>query len=127
LKKDPPMLDLLEASSPTESAAEPRRTRIVSRDVRPAGAPAAPKPVLRPAVRLEGPELRAAVAEAIEELRPRLQRDGGDCELVDIVDDIVRVRLTGACVGCQLASMTLVGVRMRLTEKLGFLVKVAPV
>jgi len=39
----------------------------------------------------------------------------------------VRVRLTGACVGCSMASMTIAGVRMRLTEKLGFFVRLAPV
>ena len=69
------------------------------------------------------PRSKAALAE----LRPRLQLDGGDCELVDIVEDVVRVRLTGACVGCQLASMTVLGVRMRLIERLGFPVKVVPV
>ena len=41
--------------------------------------------------------------------------------------DVVRVRMTGACVGCQLASMTVLGVRMKLIEKLGFPVKVVPV
>ncbi len=77
--------------------------------------------------RLDGAERVAAIESALAELRPRLQLDGGDCELVDIVEDVVRVRLTGACVGCQLASTTVLGVRMRLIEKLGFPVKVVPV
>jgi len=101
------------------------RTNLLARDRRPVVGPS--KPATRPAQRLVGPEHRAAIAEAIEELRPRLQLDGGDCELVDIVDGIVRVRLTGACVGCAMASMTIAGVRMRLTEKLGFFVRLAPV
>ena len=41
-------------------------------------------------------------------MRPLLQRDGGDVELVDVQDDgIVKVRLTGACAGCPMSTMTL--------------------
>jgi len=103
------------------------RRRLVDFDRRPS-AEAAPKPVARPAPRLiEGDEMRAKIVEAVEAMRPRLQLDGGDCEFVDVVDNVIRVRLSGACVGCKLSSMTMVGVRMKLTEALGFLVKVAPV
>lgn len=106
--------------------AAPRR-RLVELDRRPRSEPA-PQPTARPAPRrLEGDEMRAQIVAALEAIRPRLQRDGGDCEFVDIVDNVIRVRLSGACVGCQLSSMTMVGVRMKLTEALGFLVKVAPV
>jgi len=114
---------LVDAEAPPPS--EIPRTNLLARDRRPVVAPSTPAP--RPTPRFVGPEHLGAIAEAIEELRPRLQRDGGDCELVDIVDGIVRVRLTGACVGCAMASMTLSGVRMRLTEKLGFFVRLAPV
>lgn len=56
-----------------------------------------------------GTELRSKIVEALEQVRPYLQADGGDVELVDI-DDVsktVKVRLVGACGGCPSAGMTL--------------------
>jgi Fe-S cluster biogenesis protein NfuA len=53
--------------------------------------------------------LRGRVAEALDEIRPALHRDGGDVELVDVVDAVVQVRLKGACSGCPLAGATLSG------------------
>lgn len=48
------------------------------------------------------------VKEALEQVRPALQRDGGDVELIDVTDDgIVTVRLQGACAGCPMSQMTL--------------------
>lgn len=48
------------------------------------------------------------VRKAIQEVRPSLQADGGDIELIDIADDgKVTVRLTGACGSCPMAVMTL--------------------
>ncbi|NIM91949.1 MAG: NifU family protein [Candidatus Aminicenantes bacterium] len=48
------------------------------------------------------------VKEVIEELRPHLQADGGDVELVEVTDDgVVKVRLLGACEGCPMREMTL--------------------
>ncbi len=48
------------------------------------------------------------VAELIEEIRPALQRDGGDVELLDVTDEgLVHVRLQGACVGCPMSTLTL--------------------
>ena len=45
---------------------------------------------------------------ALEDVRPHLQVDGGDVELVEVSDDgIVKVRLTGACAGCPMSQMTL--------------------
>jgi len=44
---------------------------------------------------------------AINRIRPNLQADGGDIELVDIVNGIVKVRLKGACAGCPMSQMTL--------------------
>ncbi len=111
---------------PAVEPAAPLRTSLLTRQQRPATArsEAPPPPVSR---RLDGPEFRAAIEAALAELRPRLQRDGGDCELVDIENGVVKVKLSGACVGCQLASVTLAGVRMKLIEKLGFPVRMAPV
>lgn len=47
------------------------------------------------------------VSEIIDKIRPSLQADGGDVELVDIVDGVVKVRLKGACSGCPMSQMTL--------------------
>ncbi len=50
------------------------------------------------------------VREAIEKIRPLLQRDGGDIEFVSVEDGVVKVRLKGACCGCPMSQMTLKGV-----------------
>lgn len=65
------------------------------------------------------------IAQAIEELRPHLKADGGDCELVSVEGNLVTVRLHGACVGCQLSGATLNGVQERLIGKLGFPLRIA--
>lgn len=67
------------------------------------------------------------IEEAIEELRPHLRKDGGDCELVDVEGSNVLVSLSGACVGCQMASVTVSGIRERLMAKLGAPLRVIPV
>ena len=51
--------------------------------------------------------MREEVAKALEKVRPALQADGGDVELVDVRDGIVSVKLTGACGGCPMSQMTL--------------------
>ncbi|MBC7103301.1 MAG: NifU family protein [Parvibaculum sp.] len=67
------------------------------------------------------------IQEAIEEIRPNLRRDGGDCELVEVDGNRVMVRLSGACVFCKLSSATLEGIQARIVEKLGELVRLIPV
>jgi Fe-S cluster biogenesis protein NfuA len=52
-------------------------------------------------------DLTQAVQQALAKIRPMLQRDGGDIELVEVTDGIVKVRLTGACKGCPMSQMTL--------------------
>ena len=47
------------------------------------------------------------VKAALDKIRPALQADGGDVELVDVKDGIVKVKLTGACSGCPMSKMTL--------------------
>jgi len=48
------------------------------------------------------------IKKAIEELRPHLQADGGDVELVEVTEEgVVNVRLLGACEGCPMREMTL--------------------
>ena len=51
--------------------------------------------------------MREKVEEAIAKIRPSLQMDGGDIELVDIEDNVVKVRLQGACGSCPMSVMTL--------------------
>jgi len=51
--------------------------------------------------------MKEQVQEALNKIRPALQADGGDVELVDIVDGVVQVRLTGACQGCPMSQITL--------------------
>ena len=62
--------------------------------------------------------LEQQVRETLEELRPALQMDGGDVEFVGIDGSVVQVRLLGACGGCPMATMTLVGfVEERLKQR----------
>lgn len=52
--------------------------------------------------------MREKVEKALEKIRPSLQMDGGDVELVDVTEDgIVKVKLTGACRGCPMSQLTL--------------------
>ncbi|NIQ11525.1 MAG: NifU family protein [Gammaproteobacteria bacterium] len=64
--------------------------------------------------------MKEQVQEVLELIRPALQADGGDVELVDVTDDgIVSVRLTGACGSCPMSTMTLkMGIERTLTEKI---------
>jgi len=53
-------------------------------------------------------DMKEKVEGALADVRPHLQRDGGDVELVEVTDEgLVKVRLTGACHGCPMAHMTL--------------------
>ncbi|HYN77880.1 MAG TPA: Fe-S cluster assembly protein NifU [Lamprocystis sp. (in: g-proteobacteria)] len=84
-----------------------------------APAPAKGKPLsnLQRIRRIEG---------AIEAIRPNLQRDRGDVELIEIDGKNVYVNMTGACVGCQMAATTLDGIQQRIVEDLGEFVRVLP-
>ena len=66
------------------------------------------------------------IQQVLEGLRPALQADGGDVELMDIEGKNIYVKLVGACNGCQMAAMTLGGVQQKLIEELGEFVKVIP-
>jgi Fe-S cluster biogenesis protein NfuA len=62
--------------------------------------------------------MREKVEAALEKIRPTLQADGGDVELVDVTDGVVKVRLTGACGTCPMSTMTLkAGVERILKEE----------
>ena len=62
--------------------------------------------------------MKEKVQEVINKIRPALQADGGDIELIDVTDGIVTVRLVGACQGCPMSEMTLkMGVERHLKEQ----------
>ena len=72
--------------------------------------------------------MREKVEAVINEIRPLLQADGGDIELVDVEDGVVKVRLHGACAGCPGAQMTLkMAVERRLKEQVPEVQRVEPV
>lgn len=71
-------------------------------------------------------ERLAVIERVIAELRPRMRRDGGDLRLAAVSGRRVYVRMTGACAGCALASLTLDGVQRRLAEELHAPVLVLP-
>ncbi|MCK4931264.1 MAG: NifU family protein [Candidatus Aminicenantes bacterium] len=51
--------------------------------------------------------MREKVEKALDKIRPALMADGGNVELVDVEDGVVKVKLTGACGGCPMSQMTL--------------------
>lgn len=59
------------------------------------------------------------VEDVLAKVRPMLQRDGGDVELVEVEDGVVKVRLVGACGGCPMATLTLKrGIEAKLREEI---------
>ena len=126
------------ASSPATAASAPASTQIA------AGMPAAPQPP--DSARAQAPAAAPAaepapatassgsgtlarirrIEQTIEAIRPALQRDRGDVELIDVDGRNVLVKMSGACTGCQLAAVTLEGIQQRLCEDLGELVRVVP-
>jgi Fe-S cluster biogenesis protein NfuA len=54
-----------------------------------------------------GVDMRERVEKALARIRPALQADGGDVELMDVKEGVVKLRLTGACGGCPMSTMTL--------------------
>lgn len=64
--------------------------------------------------------MKEKVEEALAEIRPALQQDGGDVELVEVTEEgVAKVRLTGACHGCPMAQFTLqLGVERVLKNKI---------
>ena len=62
--------------------------------------------------------MRERVKKALAKVRPSLQADGGDVELIEVSDEgVVKVRLTGACGGCPMATMTLKAGIERVVKK----------
>jgi len=72
--------------------------------------------------------MKQRVIEALERVRPALQADGGDVELVEVNDGVVSVRLTGACGSCPMSTMTLkMGIEKTLKEAIPEVVSVVQV
>lgn len=68
------------------------------------------------------------VMEVLDKLRPFLLRDGGDCELVDVEDGIVKLRLLGACGNCPSSTITLkAGIERALIEEVPGIMEVEQV
>ena len=70
---------------------------------------------------MEDQGLKKRVLEALDSVRGMLQADGGDVELVDVIEDqgLVKVRLTGACHGCPMAQITLqMGIERVLKQRI---------
>ncbi|MFA6413787.1 MAG: NifU family protein [Syntrophales bacterium] len=62
--------------------------------------------------------MKEKVQKALDKIRPNLQADGGDVQLIDVTDDgVVKVKLLGACHGCPMAQMTLKNGIERLLKK----------
>ena len=62
--------------------------------------------------------MQEKVEAALDQIRPSLQADGGDVELVEVSDGVVKLKLTGACAGCPMSTMTLqLGIQRILQEQ----------
>jgi Fe-S cluster biogenesis protein NfuA len=67
----------------------------------------------------ETSDLHARVEKVLDQMRPYVQQDGGDIELIDVADGIVQIRLAGSCVGCMYSMMTLqAGIERMLKEQI---------
>jgi Fe-S cluster biogenesis protein NfuA len=63
--------------------------------------------------------MREKVESALAKIRPALQADGGDVELVEVKEGVVKLKLKGACAGCPVAEMTLKqGIERLLKEQI---------
>jgi Fe-S cluster biogenesis protein NfuA len=82
-----------------------------------------------PAGATQSPSVREKVQSVINLIRPAVQADGGDIELVDVSDaGVVRIRFHGACHGCPSSNMTLKdGIVRNLREKVPEVTEVVPV
>ena len=89
-------------------------------------AKAADKPAEAKSSKLTNLQRIKRIETVLDSVRPQLQRDHGDIELVDVDGKTVYVNMTGACSGCQLEAQTLAGIQTKLIEDLGEFVKIVP-
>jgi len=114
---------LAEPFAPSKGGSFAARSLPMTESARPGGAAAAEeRSVEDSAVGREGEAdrpMRERVAALLEEVRPFINADGGDVELVSVRDGVVRVRMHGACEGCASAPFTLqFGIERRLMEEI---------
>lgn len=112
---------------PKKAAAAPAGNAHNAKKAAPKQSPLAPTVAAGAGGKLNTLQKIKLIEQAVEELRPHLRQDGGDCELVDVDGNYVMVKLSGACVDCQMASVTIAGVQERLVQKLGLPLRVVPV
>ena len=93
----------------------------------------APAPVSKPAPmalatkRMTNVQKISLISRVIEDIRPQLQRDGGDVDLVDVDGDMVYISMTGMCSSCQMSAVTVSGIQERLITALERPLRVVPV
>ena len=115
----------MQGPDPGRASSRPLRL-LLPADFAPAAAAAA-APAAAPAPAMSPAKEAIVAARIIEEMRPVFHRDGGDVELVDMEGSLVLVHMTGACAGCQIASLTLGGLQKKISEALGRAIRVMPV
>jgi NifU-like protein len=111
----------------SNTAANPAGNALDAKKATPKQSPLTPTTAAGAGSKLNTLQKIKLIEKAVDELRPHLRQDGGDCELVDVDGNYVMVKLSGACVGCQMASVTIAGVQERLVQKLGLPLRVVPV
>jgi Fe-S cluster biogenesis protein NfuA len=63
--------------------------------------------------------LKEKIEEVLNQIRPALEADGGNVDLIDVKDGVVSVKLTGACGSCPMSTLTLkMGIERLLKEKI---------
>ena len=95
----------------------------------PAPAPVSkPAPMAPPAAKkMTNVQKINLISRVIEDIRPQLQRDGGDVDLVDVDGDMVYISMTGMCSSCQMSAVTVTGIQERQIAALGRPLRVVPV
>jgi len=82
--------------------------------------------IKKPKSKLTNLQRMKRIEELLDEIRPNLQRDNGDVELVEVDGKNIYVKMIGACSGCQMAATTLGGIQQHLAEGLGEFIQVLP-
>lgn len=114
-----PVAPALPAATPMPVS--PRQTFV------PIAPPQPARPVKLREVPLAPTEELAEITRILDDMRTVFRADGGDVELLEFEGSRVQVHLTGACTGCQLASLTLGGLQKRIADALGRPIRVIPV
>lgn len=72
--------------------------------------------------------MKEKVEKSLDKIRPALMADGGNVELIEVKNDVVKVKLTGACGGCPMSQMTLkMGIERHLKNEISEIKEVVAV